>query len=239
LLEREERFGYKSVHYLVELKGDRTRLPEYERFAGLVAEIQVRTVLQHAWAEIEHDIQYKSTVTIPTEIRRRFVALAGMLEIADREFQGIQDSDSDFRERARLSVQEGDFESVEITPDALRAYLDKKLGPDYRMSSFSYEWTAKLLRRLGFSNFQQVDECISTYDDDRVSRVAYGARQGQLTRFECLLLAGMGQEFLQRHFWKDDWYRNAVQSRLQKLKDGGVDVGSYCPSSAAVAEEKC
>jgi putative GTP pyrophosphokinase len=236
LLEREERFGYKSVHYLIELKGDRTRLPEYERFAGIVAEIQVRTVLQHAWAEIEHDIQYKSAITIPTEIRRRFVALAGMLELADREFQGIQDSDSEFREEARKSVQKGEFEAVEITPDAVRAYLDKKFGPDYRMSPFSYEYSARLLRKLGFINFRQVDECISMYDDDKVSRVVYGARQGQITRFECLLLAGMGEEFLRRHFWKDDWYRTAVQTRLQKLRDAGVDVGSYRPASTAPSE---
>jgi len=37
LLELAEKFGYKSVHYLVKLNEDRTRLPEYQRFAGLVA----------------------------------------------------------------------------------------------------------------------------------------------------------------------------------------------------------
>lgn len=228
LLEQGEKFGYKSVHYLIELKGDRTRLPEYERFAGLVAEVQVRTVLQHAWAEIEHDIQYKSTVTIPTETRRRFVALAGMLEIADREFQGIQDSDLEFREKARRSVEKGDFEAVEITPDALRAYLDKKFGPDFRMTLSSYEWTAKVLKTLGFSNFRQVDQCISPYDDDQVSRIVWGTRQGQITRFEDLLLAGIGEDFLKKHPWKEEeWFRQSVQRRLVTLKDRGIVVGSY------------
>ena len=84
-LIEEERFGYQSVHYLVCIRSERTRLAEYERFAGATAEIKVRTILQHAWAEIEHDIQYKSSTTIPAEIRRRFaLALAGMLEVADR-----------------------------------------------------------------------------------------------------------------------------------------------------------
>jgi hypothetical protein len=58
----------------------------------LVAEIQVRTILQHAWAEIEHDTRYKAVDVAPTAIARRFVALAGLLEIADREFQALQDS---------------------------------------------------------------------------------------------------------------------------------------------------
>jgi ppGpp synthetase/RelA/SpoT-type nucleotidyltranferase len=56
----------------------------------------VRTILQHAWAEIEHDIQYKSARALPPALRRRLAALAGLLEIADREFQAIRDEhDSD------------------------------------------------------------------------------------------------------------------------------------------------
>ena len=78
-LQLEERFGYQSVHYLVALKEDRTSLSEYLQYKGLIAEIQVRTILQHAWAEIEHDIQYKSSETIPQPIRRRFMQLAGLL----------------------------------------------------------------------------------------------------------------------------------------------------------------
>src|SRR5437879_834192 len=94
-LKLEERFGYQSVHYLVSLNSDRTSLSEYAQYKDLIAEIQVRTVLQDAWAEIEHDIQYKSSETIPSSIRRRFMSLAGLLEIADREFQAIQDNDNE------------------------------------------------------------------------------------------------------------------------------------------------
>jgi len=61
-LRQQGRFGYQSVHYLVSLTSQRTALPEYARFRGLVAEVQVRTILQHAWAEIEHDIQPESCV---------------------------------------------------------------------------------------------------------------------------------------------------------------------------------
>lgn len=88
-----DRFGYRSVHYLVKLLPNRTELAEYSRFIDLVAEIQVRTILQHAWAEIEHDIQYKSVEAMPASVRRRFIMLAGLLELADREFQDIHDED--------------------------------------------------------------------------------------------------------------------------------------------------
>jgi ppGpp synthetase/RelA/SpoT-type nucleotidyltranferase len=92
-LKEDDRFGYHSVHYLVRLQPNRTELAEYGRFKDLVAEIQVRTVLQHVWAEIEHDIQYKSVEAMPATIRRRFIMLAGLLELADREFQAIHDED--------------------------------------------------------------------------------------------------------------------------------------------------
>ena len=65
LLMKEEKFGYQSVHYIVSLKPARFILPEYAIYKNLKAEIQVRTVLQHAWAEIEHDIQYKSLESAP------------------------------------------------------------------------------------------------------------------------------------------------------------------------------
>jgi putative GTP pyrophosphokinase len=232
ILIKEEKFGYASIHYLVRLKENRTSLLEYSRFKDLVAEIQVRTILQHAWAEIEHDIQYKEVEIIPSTIRRRFLSLAGFLEIADREFQAIQDDDEKLRTQARQSVQEGKLEQVEITPDALKTYLNKRLGIDRRVKDDSYEWTAKLLRNLGFSNFEQIDECIRGFDDNQLSRIFYSTRAGQLTRFEYLLLAGMGENFLKFHLWKTwDWFTNYIKETLAKIKKAGIPVRSYIPPS--------
>jgi ppGpp synthetase/RelA/SpoT-type nucleotidyltranferase len=50
---------YRAVHYTVRLREDRIRLPEYAKFAGLRCEIQVQTILNHAWSETSHDILYK------------------------------------------------------------------------------------------------------------------------------------------------------------------------------------
>ncbi len=238
ILLKEEKFGYGSIHYLVRLKENRINLLEYSRFKNLAAEIQIRTILQHAWAEIEHDIQYKAVETIPSTIRRRFMSLAGMLEIADREFQAIQDEDERLRTEARRSVQEGKLEQIEITPDALRTYLDKKLGSDGRMTEFSYQWTARLLHKLGFVDFKDIDECISGYDDDRLSRILWGTRQGQLTRFEYLLLAGMGENFIKYHLWKNqDWFVKRSRQDLEKFMQAGISIGSCLPSSRRGAEQ--
>lgn len=50
---------FDSTNYFVQLKPDRAALPEYQRFAGLRIEIQVQTLLNHAWAEMGHDTIYK------------------------------------------------------------------------------------------------------------------------------------------------------------------------------------
>ncbi len=98
---------YKSsVHYVVSMNEDRLKLPENRGYAGIKCEIQIRTVLQHAWAEIEHDLGYKSEIDIPKDIRRSFSRLAGLLEVADKEFQEIRDFLETYREKVEAEISE-------------------------------------------------------------------------------------------------------------------------------------
>ncbi|MDH5739782.1 MAG: RelA/SpoT domain-containing protein [Nitrospira sp.] len=54
---------YRAVHYAIQLREERLSLPEYMRFTGLRCEIQVQTILEHAWAETSHDILYKKELS--------------------------------------------------------------------------------------------------------------------------------------------------------------------------------
>lgn len=51
---------YKAFHYVVSLGNRRVVLPEYEKFKGMRCEIQIQTILNHAWAETYHDMIYKA-----------------------------------------------------------------------------------------------------------------------------------------------------------------------------------
>ena len=84
-------FGYLSLHSVVSLNESRITLPEYYDFKELKAEIQIRSILQHTWAEIEHDIGYKSDVKLPNNIIRDFSRMAGQLETADLVFLEIRE----------------------------------------------------------------------------------------------------------------------------------------------------
>lgn len=158
------------------------------------------------------------------------MALAGMLELADREFQAIQDEDAALNRAARTLVDENRLSEVEVTPTALKLYLDRRMSADGRMSEFSYDWTVRLLKKLGFRTLAQVDECLATYDDDQVSRLLTGSRQGQLTRFEYVLLASMGEKFIERHtFSGQEWFGSSERSKLKELAQAGINSINYDP----------
>ena len=227
LLIQSDRFGYQSIHYLVRLAAARARLPEYRRFAAHTVEVQVRTILQHAWAEIEHDIQYKSSTTIPTEIRRRFIALAGMLEIGDREFQAIDDANKTLERSAISNVEAGTLSGVEITPAALKRFLDKKLGPDGRMSDWSYDWTVRMLKRFGFKDLSEVEKAIEPYDDHELSMLRSGTRLGQISRFEMMLQAALGEQWVVRHPWQSEYWIDVHRNQIAALAGLGIDVGTH------------
>ena len=65
-------FGYRSNHSIVKIKESWCVSSNYKDLEDIKIEIQVRTVLMHAWAEIEHELGYKSKEYIPPLIERKF-----------------------------------------------------------------------------------------------------------------------------------------------------------------------
>ncbi len=88
-----ESFGYRSVQFVGHTRGAE---PFDEFAAGLPVEIQIRTMLEHVWAEVEHDFRYKPQSASPDpEINRRFALTAALLEQADRNLDDIRRSMED------------------------------------------------------------------------------------------------------------------------------------------------
>jgi ppGpp synthetase/RelA/SpoT-type nucleotidyltranferase len=83
-------FGYRSVHLIARLQGFRASGSDYVALRDQWFEIQVRSILEHAWAEIEHEIVYKSGIRYPVDVQRRFAAIAGTLELIEKEFLGLR-----------------------------------------------------------------------------------------------------------------------------------------------------
>ncbi|WP_313198244.1 RelA/SpoT domain-containing protein [Rhizobium sp.] len=96
-IEENGAVQYRAIHYTVALDKTRSSLPEYVAFRGLKCEIQIQTVLIHAWAETSHDIIYKfdqrdgfGTAAFD-QIRMRFdKIMEKYLVPAGYEFQRVQ-----------------------------------------------------------------------------------------------------------------------------------------------------
>lgn len=121
-----DEFGYLSLHYVVSLPERRVALSENQRFRDCKAEIQIRSILQHAWAEIEHDLGYKTELEIPQKIRRRFTRIAGLLEVADSEFDAIRRRLTEYQEEVSQRILE---EPTEVLIDklSLTSFLTENL----------------------------------------------------------------------------------------------------------------
>lgn len=118
--------GYKSKHFVCELPLSRLDLVEYEGFSGIRFEIQVRTILEHAWAEINHDRNYKFPGVLPPEIQRSFNLLAGALEIIDNEFERVCNN-VDLYSNKLSAKTEGRQLNLPISFTSLNKYLGEKL----------------------------------------------------------------------------------------------------------------
>ncbi len=114
-LHQIDSFGYLSLHYICKLQDFPYRF-----------EIQLRTVLQHAWANMDHDTGYKSGVEIPMQYRRAMNRLAGMLELIDDEFSKMRSELTDYRRSVHNLVASGKLDEVPLDGDTFRSYLELK-----------------------------------------------------------------------------------------------------------------
>jgi putative GTP pyrophosphokinase len=170
-----DRFGYLSIHYICSLNDGRARLVEYRQFRQLTCEIQIRSILQHAWAEIEHDLGYKSGSIVPAPIRRRFSRLASLLELADVEFMQIRDTLSSYTGEVERALAE---RSSEINLDDVSLYafiqsdetvrgLDKAMAEYVGAVLEDPGDVQRLLRELHFAGLQTISDLRASLDANK------------------------------------------------------------------------
>ena len=82
--------GYRGHHLDLRLKGDRAKLPEYEFLDGFQFEVQVKTIAQDAWGEVDHHIRYKKD--LPPELQRDIYNLSALFDTADKMFDKIREA---------------------------------------------------------------------------------------------------------------------------------------------------
>lgn len=211
-------FGYASKHYLVRLNAHRRELPEYAVLRNLVMEIQVRTAVQHAWAEFEHDIRYK--LDIPPdrkpEFDRRFLLAAALMELADNEFTEI---DRLYRELAAA----GDDETPrDLTAATLTTYLTRRYPDAPHAKTNHYAWILGILAALGVTTEEQLTDLLHGIDSAAVqAAMTHRFPAGTVRRLDDDLLAAKGSAYVDL-FPEEERRQKILRGRLKALARAGL-----------------
>jgi predicted RNase H-like nuclease/ppGpp synthetase/RelA/SpoT-type nucleotidyltranferase len=215
------RFGYASRHLLVahdRTPTDRDGQPPAgdDPVDRLPAQVQVRTVLQHAWAEFEHAIRYKGTIpeADAPDLDRRFTLAAGLLELADREFSLIRD-------RLQASVPDrppqGDGSDPRISAQELATFLAGQYADAGWSRTDHYAWVSGLLLELGVTSLDELGALLGSVDSAAINaRMGYRYPPGAVRRLDDALLALFGDRYLGLH---GNAHREALlRARLERLR---------------------
>jgi len=209
------RWGYASRHLLVTAEPGSGPADEDAALSGRRASVQVRTVLQHAWAEFEHDIRYKGTVPDDhaPDLNRRFALAAGLLELADREFTAIRD-----RVQATMTFQEAEAgaPAAGISPQELTTFLAGRYTDAGWSRTDHYAWISGLLLELDISSVDELDALLDSVDDDAVQQLmGYRHPTGAVRRLDDALLSVFGDRYVGL---EGNAHRTArLDARLEKL----------------------
>jgi ppGpp synthetase/RelA/SpoT-type nucleotidyltranferase len=169
-------FGYRSIHYIVKFKPNHFPTKDVDinvpsEVFGLKSEIQVRTLLEHAWADFSHDRTYKSSFQIPQKWQRELAAVAASLEEADKAFsrihKGLQDYVSSYQkcmneneiheEIKKLElISEYDPDNLEIANSIgkLAIILEEWKKASHTLSKYANSGYEPILRDLGVALYK-------------------------------------------------------------------------------------
>ncbi|MDF2823844.1 MAG: hypothetical protein K0R68_1252, partial [Mycobacterium sp.] len=197
------RWGYASRHLLVAVEGEQQP-----------ASVQVRTVLQHAWAEFEHDVRYKGSVPDgdAPDLDRRFTLAAGLLELADREFSAIRE-----RLRSTAPPEPPPSEDPRIVTPVLATFLGNRFPEAGWSRTEHYSWISGLLLELGIDSLDELEAVLDRADSDAINEaLAYRFPPGAVRRLDDVLLAEFGERYIAL---KGNAHRVAqLQARSAKLR---------------------
>ena len=190
-------FGYESIHLLIAIPEEIIKNRDtYRKIPGDLprretAEIQIRTILQDAWAEVEHELVYKAEFTpFDNPLKRKLAAVNASLSLADIIFQEIRSYQRELNGELGKR-RDSFFKKIEDSTDAILLSAEgafQEVKPEAETSPvaeapFNVSIDELLLNALYAHNKNQFDKAITVYTrilamspDDAVCSLIYKHR---------------------------------------------------------------
>ena len=217
-------FGYLSLHYICRVPESLLTDPDYPELNKVRFEVQMRTVLQHAWANMNHDTGYKSGVDIPSAYRRSLSRLAGILELVDDEFSRIRIELADYRRRVQGLVSSGNLDEVALDGDSFRSYLAiRPFDALNRKIASLNQAEIQVVSLAGFLTLFKGMGCRTLGDIDRIVREYFDAAyqiacfQMALTDIDILASSVGPQNLCTAFILKKGWGHAGLKMMLDTL----------------------
>lgn len=159
----ENQFGYLSIHEIVELPKEWLQIPTLAPFKELKCEIQIRTLVQHAWSEASQMFQYKNEVDVPKPLKRTIGRLSALLETVDLEFERVLNERDDYKKNIVTNPHmrnNGEILNVDLLYNILNKYFSNIADSE----DFSgYSDLIDDLNSLGFNTDNKLNSLIEKY----------------------------------------------------------------------------
>ncbi|MGY4505469.1 putative GTP pyrophosphokinase [Bradyrhizobium sp. GM24.11] len=171
----DDRMGYRSTHFVCTLGPSRKGLLEYEALSELKFEIQIRTVLQHAWAELAHDRSFKLGTGLPAKIQRKLNLYSGMLEIVDGAFDEITRDVEDYKQEI-ASKTASQLSYIELNSLTLQPYLEQ-ISEQFDLNIIFVEIPDEILsefKSFGLNKIRDLKAIASKYVLEQISEHSAG-----------------------------------------------------------------
>ena len=121
----DNEFGYRSNHLIIKVKDSWCVTPNYKGLKNIKIELQIRTILMHTWAAIEHKLGYKKDQELPKSLKRKLYLMSAQLENADTQFQEIKNEAENFQhEIVEKSKEVKKFTADKLNIDTFQALLE-------------------------------------------------------------------------------------------------------------------
>lgn len=203
-------FGYMSVHYVASL-GQGHQGPRYDGLGGLVFEIQTRTIVMDAWANVSHYLDYKGSSSVPDDLRRDFFALSGLFYVADQHFEMLADRAGESQARAKADVRGETRRDISVNLDTVQAFLSERY-PDRehtgrgRIGEFVEE-----IVDAGYENLAMLDEKLDLGEDAfrRYERDLVATTGGDRPYFADLAVARLSLALADQAYAKEKYAEEA------------------------------